>query len=168
LPHRHKVLIAGNHDWAFAREPARARALLGAIRYLQDDAVTLDGVRFWGSPWQPEFCGWAFNLPRGPMLAARWARIPADTDVLVTHCPPHRIADRTFDGCHAGCEALRARVAELGLSCHVFGHIHEGYGTERHAGTIFVNASSCDLGYRPTNPPVVLDLPASPRRAAGR
>ncbi len=27
LPHRHKVIVAGNHDWAFAREPDAARAL---------------------------------------------------------------------------------------------------------------------------------------------
>ncbi|KKU85756.1 MAG: hypothetical protein UY14_C0014G0001 [Parcubacteria group bacterium GW2011_GWA1_47_9] len=34
LPHRHKVVVAGNHDWAFQRQPAQARALLTNATYL--------------------------------------------------------------------------------------------------------------------------------------
>ena len=33
LPHRHKVIIAGNHDWAFVHEPAQARRLFGAALF---------------------------------------------------------------------------------------------------------------------------------------
>ena len=33
--------------------------------YLQDASVELYGLKFYGTPWQPEFGGWAFNLPRG-------------------------------------------------------------------------------------------------------
>ena len=36
--------------------------------YLQDSSVTLYGLKIYGTPWQPEFCGWAFNLPRGQVL----------------------------------------------------------------------------------------------------
>ena len=42
----------------------RAR-LEAAAEYLCDSGATVDGVRVWGSPWQPAFCGWAFNLPCG-------------------------------------------------------------------------------------------------------
>ena len=31
----------------------------------------LDGVRFWGSPWTPEFYNWSFMLPRGDALASK-------------------------------------------------------------------------------------------------
>src|SRR6266545_7467961 len=56
LPHRHKIVIAGNHDWCFVREPQAALASLGAgAVYLQDSEAIIEGVRFWGSPWQPEF-----------------------------------------------------------------------------------------------------------------
>src|SRR5258708_965130 len=56
LPHRHKLVIAGNHDWCFARQPREAVEILGkGIVYLQDSEATIDGVRFWGSPWQPEY-----------------------------------------------------------------------------------------------------------------
>ncbi len=76
-PYEHKVLIAGNHDFLFEREPQLARSLLPAhVHYLFDSEVTLGGLRFWGAPWQPWFLDWAFNLRRGPELAARWALIP--------------------------------------------------------------------------------------------
>src|SRR5205085_2391850 len=89
LPHKHKVVIAGNHDWCFVREPAAALELLGpTVLYLQDSGTVIDGVRFWGSPWQPAFNNWAFNLPRGSALAEKWALIPEGTDVLITHGPP--------------------------------------------------------------------------------
>lgn len=67
LPHRYKLIVAGNHDWAFARpaEAAQARALLGDAIYLEDSGVEVAGLRCWGSPWQPAFHDWAFNLPRG-------------------------------------------------------------------------------------------------------
>src|SRR5437868_2684228 len=63
-PHTHKVVVAGNHDWCFAREPERAREVLGpSVIYLEDSGATIAGVRYWGSPWQPEYNDWAFNLP---------------------------------------------------------------------------------------------------------
>jgi hypothetical protein len=37
-----------------------------------------------GTPWQPEFGGWAFNLPRGQHCLDKWERIPEDTDILVS------------------------------------------------------------------------------------
>ena len=33
--------------------------------YLQDSSIEIYGLKIYGTPWQPEFCGWAFNLPRG-------------------------------------------------------------------------------------------------------
>ena len=41
-----------------------------------------------GGPWQPAYNHWAFNLPRGPALAEKWALIPPGLDVLITHGPP--------------------------------------------------------------------------------
>src|SRR5512138_2110321 len=50
LPHALKVVVAGNHDWPFQREPERARAALGdGVIYLQDSGATVGGLRFWGS-----------------------------------------------------------------------------------------------------------------------
>jgi Icc-related predicted phosphoesterase len=159
LPHRHKVVVAGNHDWLFQREPVVARALVQAsVAYLQDAAVEVEGLRIWGSPWQPEFMDWAFNLPRGAPLREKWDRIPEGTDVLITHGPPHGILDRVDEGRQEGCRDLREAVGRVRPRLHLFGHIHEAYGVEVRDGTTFANASVCDRSYRPVNPPVVADL----------
>ncbi len=49
LPHVHKIVIAGNHDWGFERQPMLAEEIVPAgVHYLRDAGVTIDGVRFWG------------------------------------------------------------------------------------------------------------------------
>lgn len=171
-PHKHKVFVAGNHDWGFQEDRAKWEEALkhGGITYLQDSGVTIDGFKIWGSPWQPEFCNWAFNLPRHTTeLRGRWALIPDDTDVLITHGPPKGILDRTngrYDAPeNVGCYDLRERVSNLHrLKLHVFGHIHCAYGSDtralREGGQVvrFVNASVCDENYDPTNPVQVVEI----------
>ncbi len=157
-PHRHKVVIAGNHDWGFQRTPARARSLLRHATYLEDSLAEVDGLRIWGSPWQPWFYDWAFNLERGPQIAAKWALIPDGIDVLVTHGPPLGILDRTSRGEAVGCADLLAAIDRVRPRLHVFGHIHEAYGRLERDGCLFVNASNCSERYRPVQPPIVVDL----------
>ena len=93
-----------------------------------------------------------------PEMKQIWARIPDHVDVLITHGPPAKILDLTYDRVPAGCPDLLARVKQVKPRLHVFGHIHEGYGREQHGSTTFVNASTCDLQYRPSQPPVIVDL----------
>lgn len=158
LPHPHKLVIAGNHDACLQTQPRAAEALLDEFAYLRDAAVTIDGLCFYGSPWQPRFMDMAFNLTPGPALAAAWEQIPARVDVLVTHGPPQGILDHCFDGYRAGCPDLGRRVTELAPALHVFGHIHEDRGQIRHGPTHYVNASICTLDYTPANPPLVITL----------
>jgi predicted phosphohydrolase len=141
LPHPHKILVAGNHDFCFERDPEGARGVITNATYLEDDALTVDGIVCYGSPWQPVFMDWAFNLPRGEPLREKWRMIPDNTDVLITHCPPFGILDRTFDGRHVGCEDLLERVREVNPKVHLFGHIHEARGMVKKGDTVFVNAS---------------------------
>ena len=154
LPHRHKVIIAGNHDFAFQRSPAEARALFAGLTYLEDQEITLDGVRIYGSPWQPWFHDWAFNLRRGPAIDQKWQLIPAGLDVLVTHGPPAGYGDRVFFGDRVGCEDLTRHLARTKPRFHLFGHIHEDRGEWQLGPTRIVNVttSECDL------PCTVLDL----------
>lgn len=128
LPHRHKVVIAGNHDFALQQAPDRARALFRELTYLEDDLVTVGGLRIWGSPWQPWFHDWAFNLGRGPDLDQKWALIPAGVDVLVTHGPPAGYGDRCLDGSRVGCEDLLRHLGRVQPRVHLYGHIHEDRG----------------------------------------
>jgi Icc-related predicted phosphoesterase len=158
LPHPHKVVVAGNHDFAFERHKERARQALTGATYLEDEGIELGGLRIWGSPWQPRFGDWAFNLDRGADLRAKWESIPEGLDVLITHAPPAGIGDRTSAGDHVGCCDLRDVVQSRAPRLHVFGHIHEAYGILETPATLYVNAAVCTASYRAENPPIIVDL----------
>jgi 3',5'-cyclic AMP phosphodiesterase CpdA len=142
LPFAHKLVIAGNHDRALEDDPEPARKCLDAVTYLEDETVEIAGLSFYGSPWQPEFHSWAFNLPRGKPLADAWAKIPDDTDVLVTHGPPLGIGDKIAYGDRAGCADLLHRVLTVQPRAHLFGHIHPGRGRWDLAGITFANVTT--------------------------
>ena len=126
---------------------------------LQAPKEFLDRRIFSPSPYQPDFNNWAFGAPLySRELRQIWARIPDDVDVLITHGPPANILDLTFQGIHAGCPDLLARVKQVQPRLHVFGHIHEGYGREEHDSTIFVNASTCNMRCQPCQSPMIVDL----------
>jgi Icc-related predicted phosphoesterase len=141
LPHRHKVVIAGNHDFAFQETPDEARARITNAIYLQDSGCEIEGLTFYGTPWTPVFFDWAFMLSDAE-LAAKWAMIPPRVDVLITHGPPHGIQDWTNRNERAGSLTLLHRVYEVKPRLHVFGHIHEAAGRTKINGTTFVNAST--------------------------
>jgi predicted phosphodiesterase len=161
LPHRHKIVIAGNHDVGLARAPTAAARHLRGVTYLCDSQAAIDGIAFYGSPWQPEYNKWAFNLPRGRELAAKWAMIPSGTDVLITHGPPFGILDVTSSGEHVGCEDLLSRVRTIRPRVHLFGHIHRSHGAEEIGETLYVNASICGDDYRVRYDPYVIDIDES-------
>lgn len=162
LPHRYKIFVAGNHDWLFETNNSFARTLLNSkILYLQDSFVNIEGLKIYGSPWQPRFYDWAFNLMRGAELAEKWKLIPNDTDILITHGPPHGILDevpRQLWIENTGCEELRKKVEQIRPKAHIFGHIHCGYGQKEEFGVKFINASNCDEEYNPTQPPIVFEI----------
>lgn len=87
-------------------------------------------------------------------------------------------------------DLLREIQTRIKPMYHIFGHIHglvaggvakligamltklpcilrrslreEGYGLTTDGQTVFVNASTCTLRYRPTNAPLVFDVPLPP------
>jgi Icc-related predicted phosphoesterase len=158
LPHSHKLVIAGNHDFCFEQMPERCREIMPSVTYLQDQAVKIGGLRFYGSPWTPWFHSWAFNLQRGFPIRKKWLAIPRDTDILITHGPPLGIGDLTLEGEQTGCEDLREIIDLIQPRLHIFGHIHEGAGVYREGQTTFVNASSVNRSYQPVHAPIVIDL----------
>ena len=155
--YKHKIFIAGNHDFGFevVRDIAPEYKEKG-VHYLFDSEVIIDGVKFYGSPWQPEFYDWAFNLPRGEKLAEKWKKIPGDTDVLITHGPARGMLDHTVTGELVGCEDLFNRVMEVQPKIHVCGHIHWAYGQKNFFGVEFLNASVLNERYQYENEPIRL------------
>ena len=151
LPHPIKIIVAGNHEICLEKLPAEARAMLEGFIYLEDDAVTIDGLVFYGSPWQPKFRIWAFGAARGAELASKWAKIPERVDVLVTHGPPHGFGDRIHwkgQDRHVGCVDLLARVRVVQPRLHLFGHIHQDRGRWIEGPTTFATVTT-DEGASP-------------------
>jgi Icc-related predicted phosphoesterase len=161
--YKHKIFVAGNHDRMFENHPLESNTIVNNynVTYLQDDEDIIDDVKIYGSPWQPEFMGWAFNLPRrGDELKEKWDAIPKDTDILITHGPPQDHLDVSgppYNEPHLGCELLRVKVDDQPPKIHVFGHIHGGYGYKFHNGTHFFNASILNERYEYVNKPITFD-----------
>lgn len=162
------VFIAGNHDRYFENKPDETKNILREypkVTYLQDKSLlyvnedTNDACSIYGSPHQPTFHNWAFNLPRnGEELQNKWNNIPKDIDILITHGPAWGHLDVVpYGHLSVGCELLRERVDVIKPKIHVFGHVHSGYGYKFHNGTHFFNASVLDERYSYSNKPITID-----------
>jgi Icc-related predicted phosphoesterase len=158
LPHATKIVIAGNRDFCFETKLAESKNVLGAATYLQDETLQVGGFQIYGSPWQPPFLNMAFNLERGEPLRAKWALIPTDTDILITHTPPYGIGDKTQAGQMVGDRDLTDAVGRIQPKLHVFGHIHEAYGKLIVGSTLNINGSAVDAKFQPVHAPWVIDL----------
>lgn len=162
LPHRRKILIPGNHDFRFA-DPKWRRHITAATLLL-NEGVELDGIKIWGSPLTPsnfESFGAASEADCGRIFS----RIPAGTDLVITHGPPFGILDVTGSSAeHQGCAHLLAAIRRVRPALHVFGHIHESYGMVPVNGTVFVNAALAGPGYRLVRRPIVIEYDQLTRR----
>jgi calcineurin-like phosphoesterase family protein len=138
LPHRHKIVVNGNHE-ANAEWKKEAKAMLSnATALLVNEACVVDGWHFYGTQfyWPAQGDNPYYGL------------IPANADVVIAHGP---VAGYVDGG--NGCASLRQH---LETRAHprlvVSGHIHHDHGVvvERSgplAGTAFVNAANCNKGY---------------------
>jgi predicted phosphodiesterase len=158
LPHRHKLVIPGNHEFAL-EEPRNQGAIANAI-LLVDSGVEVEGIKIWGSPTTPLYGG-AFGKSRPEDRKKHWAQIPEGLDILITHGPPFAILDHSLSSeRREGCPELLEAVFQSMPRVHVFGHIHAGYGTLRTTDTLFVNASLMGEDGNLSRRPVVIDLQA--------
>ena len=164
----HKIFIAGNHDWGFQDNVEETMQIVNSyktIDYLQDDLLMVgedhdEMIKIYGSPWQPEFYNWAFNLPRdGWELGQKWSDIPTDTDILITHGPAFGYVDKVIGSPdNLGCEQLRDKIKTIKPKIHVCGHIHSGRGIVLNGGTLYINASVLDERYHYTQTPFTIDF----------
>lgn len=156
-PHKHKVVIAGNHDllldplfqqdhpekWKQAHDSASASKddrpkvadslQWGDIVYLQNTSTSIafgnEGrtINIFGSPLTPQYGLSAFQYPGGNDVWNRF--VPSNTDILLTHGPPWGHLDSRGIR-KSGCPSLAKEVARVRPKLVVFGHIHVGYGQE--------------------------------------
>lgn len=161
VPAKHVVGVCGNHDFIFERDPGRVPRDL-RWTYLQDSSAMVEGLKVYGTPWQPWFYDWAFNLYE-PDLVPKWEMIDGDADILVFHGPPAGYGDLTIDGNRTGSPSQLARIRKIGPKLVVFGHIHEGRGqwtipNDRGGETILANVSSVNVRYRRVHEPMAFEV----------
>ncbi|WP_033445110.1 metallophosphoesterase family protein [Gillisia marina] len=154
-PYKHKILIAGNHDFYFQKKSHKLiQTIPTNIHYLEDSGVTIENINFWGSPYTPGDNTWAFTKDRGRPLSQHWNKIPKKTNVLITHSPPFGVLDELDNKTMVGCKNLIERLSELDITHHIFGHVHNDYGKVKTERTTFINSSSIDESYRIINKPI--------------
>jgi hypothetical protein len=142
-PHKHKVVIGGNHDLLLDsvfvdrfperifERPGASRSDLkwGNIIYLQDSSVSLTfgngrKLKIYGSPNTQQFGNWAFQYP--PIRDVWTGVVPLAADVLLMHGPPRWHLDANA----LGDDFLLQELRRVNVKLVVFGRIHAGYGRE--------------------------------------
>jgi Icc-related predicted phosphoesterase len=176
-PFKYKIFIAGNHDRLLEDKPLIANDIISqytdkGVIYLKNTSIEIEGFTFYGTPHQPYFGGWAFNVPDYGKLISIYQLIPDNVDVFLTHCPPYGILDQSHRSNyhnpsgenHLGSmelkEVLDAKILNNTQPRVVaFGHIHGDGGKQIQIGdTLYINASLCDEYYEPVNNIVRIEL----------
>jgi predicted phosphohydrolase len=166
-PHTYRILVLGNHDISFdpsknlgiqpfwVGEVLKQYLMYDSLNFLLNDSgCQIEGINFWGSPYTPLISEqtvnsrWAFMESR-KTIKRHWKMIPYNTDILITHGPPHGILDDCFNGDSAGCEHLRLTIEHVKPKVHLFGHIHEASGMSVNKNTVFINGSCVNERYAP-------------------
>ncbi len=152
LPHKHKIVIAGNHDFCFKKYREESEEILSPMYYLEDSGIVIEDIWIWGTPWTLKYGDWAFMGDEDTLVEK--FDIPM-VDVLISHGPPKNMLDKNvIDGEHVGSLALWGVPTP---KLHIFGHIHEGYGSYKDSDCEYINASIVNFSYDPVNKPVVID-----------
>lgn len=162
----HIISVQGNHEtWVeknFGAARDIAREACCAVHFMEEGPLEIEGIKIWCAAITPWFMDWAWNVHRGPDIKRHWDLIPEDTNILITHGPPHGILDVVphIDGSpkeRVGCHDLKDRIAIVKPDIHIFGHIHHSHGEHHEGSTSYYNVSICDELYSPTNPVTVIE-----------
>lgn len=164
----HVILVAGNHDhWIAAHNeelleefaPSAGEKLI----YLSDSGTVFKGLKVYGTPWMPTpFVNKAFSLSDDSQLREKYAHIPQDVDLLITHTVPYDcnyigFSDRDMKD--LGSKELRDAVASRHIRFLVGGHIHETRERVAHMDfgghhTEMANVACCDNQKQPIRQPI--------------
>jgi len=156
--YKHIIFIGGNHDFYLEKlyKENLKPIMPDNIHYLINNGITIEGIKFWGSPFSSQFGNWAF-MGHLEELKPIWDLIPSDTNIVITHSPPFGINDQCINGINVGCPALRDKLKSIKPKYHICGHIHEAYGVYQDEHTTYINASLLDEYYDMVNDPVEIN-----------
>lgn len=161
-----KLVIPGNHDMWCEQLESDGELLLNVtpdgVELLINKEITINGFKFYGSPYTPEFNSWGFQL-YGDDGKEQWSKIPEDVDVLITHGPAKGVLDtinnNPWDVNFLGCPFLKEKIDKLNnLKAHLFGHIHGSYGIQKLNDYTAYNGAVLDESYRLVNEPHIIEI----------
>ena len=158
LPHKHKIFIAGNHDFSFQLSPLLMKQFIPEnLIYLEDSVVEVEGIKIFGSPWVKQFYDWAFMYPADEDRWQRFDKIAAGSHIILTHGPRYGILDTNLADYdyRCGCELLGNFVDRVGAQMLVHGHLHDSHGVKKFQDFLVVNAA---IGYYQEHEPIVVDV----------
>lgn len=129
LPIKHKVFVAGNHDTSIEKGLITKKDFEDYnIHYLENDYITIDGLKIFGSPYTPTYGDWSFMKDRHK-LDSMWSKVDSDVDIFICHGPIKGILDLSYsrenvlEFCGDG--ALRRHIlGRIKPKAFLHGHIH--------------------------------------------
>ncbi|CAM1501456.1 Fc.00g034400.m01.CDS01 [Cosmosporella sp. VM-42] len=135
-PHPVKVVVAGNHDYWFdpvnrPAEDVRSGQVpdLTSLIYLENSSTVQEvkgrRLHIYGAPYMPKVGDYKFAFEYTEATQPWLRKVPMETDILVTHCPPQHHRDL-----YQGCPHLLREVWRVKPLLHIFGHAHWSHGTE--------------------------------------
>lgn len=156
IRHRYDEIyvVPGNHDKIVEQEPKLIEQECDDIdvTLLINKEARYRAHSFYGHPYTPEFCNWAFMGDEEKLKLINDA-IPDNIDVLITHGPAHYTLDKlplrsSAPGTHCGDKSLRDAILRVQPQYHIFGHIHSNSGITKVGNTTIVNAAYLDDDYK--------------------
>jgi Icc-related predicted phosphoesterase len=127
--YKHVVFTPGNHDFVFQKYHKKKDFTLPEnVHRLQDSLVEIEGVTFYGTPWSPTFCDWAF-MKDDNKLDNLFRKIPEGIDVLLCHSPAFGFGDKVLEWdtlTSVGSKSLLKHVLRSSPKYLCVGHIHSG------------------------------------------
>lgn len=125
LPHKHKLVIAGNHDKIVeSLGIEQTKQLFTNATYLENEKVVVEGLKIFGTPISPKGTSnnSAFQFPKGSDEMKKMVeKIPSDIHILITHGNPEGLKKHK-----KGCNLLMERILQIKPKYHYFGHHHKG------------------------------------------
>lgn len=171
-PVKNVVMIWGNHDFIGEKLyedgiTNMSEYIFGAnnnIHILVDQDVTIEDVCFYGTSWCPNLANWAF-YGTSSFLKEKFAKIPYNTQILLTHCPPMHgqqgiVLQPGWNYLkNFGCSELEDAIQKIftvksSNTIILSGHIHSGnHQIEVDGSNVYSNVSLLDEDYKMTYSP---------------
>lgn len=151
--YKHIIVIFGNHEYKAHFDPGRTKDLLPNATVLDHEAINVNGLNIFGSPWVRGHK--AASPGDGDGVTHRFDEIPNGIDILLTHGSPFGIMDccelRTLQW--GGSKALYKEILRARPRAHLFGHMHEQRGLWYHEqGEIFQGGIQYELEHGKLHP----------------